>query len=81
MHLKQPEFTYSTCGPFTENKERTKKFKETWDSRYINENEIDKACFQQDMAQRDFKVLNRRTIADKVLRDKAYNVAKNPKYD
>ena len=29
MHLKQPEFTYSSCGPLTENKERIQKFKET----------------------------------------------------
>ena len=38
MHLKQPEFTYSACGPFTENKERIQKFKETGDSRYIYRN-------------------------------------------
>ena len=45
MHLKQPRFTYSTCGLFTKNKERTQKFKETGDSRYICRNEEDKACF------------------------------------
>ena len=69
------------CGPFTENKERIKKFKETGDSRYIYQNELDKACFQHDMAYEDFKDLNRRTAADKVLHDQAFNIAKNPKYD
>ena len=81
MHLKQPGFTYSACSPFTKNKERIKKFKETGDSRYIYQNELDKACFQHDMAYGDFKDLNRRTAADKVLRDKAFNIAKDPKYD
>ena len=39
MHLKQPGFTYSACGPFTKNKERTQKFKETGDTKYIYKNE------------------------------------------
>ena len=81
MHLRQPGFTYSTCGPFTKNKERIQKFKETGDSRYIYQNELDKACFQHDMAYGDFKDLTRRTASDKILRDKAFNIAKNPKYD
>ena len=45
MHLRQPKFTYSACGPFTKNKERIQTFKETRDSRYIYGNELDKACF------------------------------------
>ena len=80
MHLRQPEFTYSACGPFTKNKERIQNFKQTEDSRYIYRNELDKACFQHDMAYGDFKDLKRRTAAD-VLRDKAFNIARNPKYD
>ena len=67
MHLRQPQFTYSGCGPFTKNKERIKKFKETGDSRYIFRNELDKACFQHDMAYGDFKDLVKTTAADKVL--------------
>ena len=70
MHLRQPRFTYSTCGPFTKNKERIQKFKETGDSKYIYQNELDKSCLQHDMAYEDFKDLSRRTAADKVLRDK-----------
>ena len=54
MHLGQPEFTYSTCGPFTKNKERIQKFKETGDLRYFYQNELDKASFQQKMAYADF---------------------------
>ena len=80
LHLRQPGFTYSACGPFTKNKEK-KKFKETGDSRYIYQNELDKACFQHDIAYGDFKDLNRRTAFDKILRDKAFNIAKYPKYD
>ena len=81
MHLKQPGFTYSACGPFTKNKERIQKFKETGDTSYIYKNELDKACFQHDMAYVDFKDLAKRTASDKILRDKEFNIAKNPKYD
>ena len=81
MHLKQLEFAYSACGPFTKNKERIQKFKETGDTNYMDINELDKAYFQHDMAYVDFKGLKRRTFSDKVLRDKVFNIAKNPKYD
>ena len=81
MHLKQPGFTYSACGPFTKNKERIQKFKETIYTSYIYKNELDKACFQYDMAYGDFKDSKRRIAYDKVLRDKSFNIAKNPKYD
>ena len=81
MHLKQPRFIYSACWPFTKNKERIQKFKETGDTSYIYKNELDKACFQRDMAYEDFKDLARRTASDKVVRDKEFNIAKNLKYD
>ena len=45
INLKQPGFTYSACGPFTKNKKRVQKFKETGDTNYIDKNELDKACF------------------------------------
>ena len=79
MHLRQPRFTCSACGPFTKNKERIKEFKETGDSRYIYQNKLDKACFQLDMAYGGFRDLNRRTFSDKVLRDKSFNIAKRSK--
>ena len=81
MHLKKPGFTYSACGPSTKNKERIQKFKETGDTSCIYKNELDKACFQYNMADRDFKDLAKRTAADKVLRNKAFKIASNQKYD
>ena len=81
MHLKHPGFTYSAYGPSTKNKERIQKFKETGDKSYIYKNKLDKACFQHDMAYGDFKDLARRTASDNVLKDKAFNIAKNPKFD
>ena len=81
MHLRQPQFVYSACGPFTKNKERIQKFKETGDTSYIYKNELDKACFQHDMTYGDFKDLPKRTAPDKVLRDKAFKIASNQKYD
>ena len=60
---------------------RIQKFTETEDSQYIYRNELDKACFQYQMAHGDFKGLIRRTISDNILRDKAFNIDKNPKYD
>ena len=81
MYLRQPRFAYSACGLFTRHKERIKEFKRTGDTRYICRNELDKACFQHDSAYADHKNLINRTEADKVLRDKAYDIASNPKYD
>ena len=83
MHLKQPGFTHSACGPFTRNKQRVKTFMETGDTSYIYKNELDKAClfFQHDMAYGDLKDLKRRAQSDKVLKDKAFAIASNPKHD
>ena len=81
IHLKQPGFTCSTCGPFTKNKERIQKFEETGDTSHIYKNKLDKACFHHDMAYGDLKDLVKRTIADKVLRDKAFKIVSNQKYD
>ena len=81
MHLRQPRFVYSACGPFTRHKERIKEFKRTGDTRYIYRNELYKTCFQHDSANADHKDLINRTEADKVLRDKAYDIASNPEYD
>ena len=49
MHLRHAGFIYSACGPFPKNKERMQKFKETGDSQYFCQNELDKAIFQRDM--------------------------------
>ena len=81
MHLKQPGFTYSACGPFTKNKERIEKFMQTGNTDFIYKNELDKACFQHDMAYGKSKDLTKRTQSDKVLRDKAFKIASDPKYE
>ena len=81
MHLRQSQFVYSACGPFTRHKERIEKFKQIGDTRYIYRNELDKACFQHNSAYVDHKGLINGTKSDKVLRDKAYNIASNPEYD
>ena len=70
MHLKQPGLTYNACGSFTKNKEKIQKFMKIKDSRYIYKNELEKACFQHDMAYGDFKDLAKRTASDKVSRGK-----------
>ena len=62
-------------------KKGLKNFKGTENTNYIYKNELDNACFQHEMAYGDFKDLERRTASDKVLRDKAFNIAKNSKYD
>ena len=81
MHLRQPQFTYSACGPFTKHKQRIQKLKETGDTNYIYKNELDKACFAHDAAYSDSKDLTKRTVANKILRNKALNIAKTQKYD
>ena len=81
MHLKHPGFTYSACDTFTKNKERIEKFMQTGNTEYIYKNDLDKACFQYDMAYGKFKVLNERTQSDEVLRDEAFEIASSPKYD
>ena len=81
MDLKQPGFTYSACGPFTKNKERIEKFIHAENTNIIDENELDKACYQQDMGYGKSKDLAKRTQSDKVLKDKAFKTASDPKYD
>ena len=81
MHLKEPRFTYSACGPFTKKKGRIGKFMKTGNTDFIYKNELDKACFQHDMAYGKSKDLVKRTPSDKFLRDQAFKIASDPKYD
>ena len=81
MHLKQLGFTYSVCGPFTKNKERVEKIILAGNTDYIYKNDLDKACFQHDMAFGEYKYLGKRTKSDKMLRYKAFEIAVNPEYD
>ena len=81
IHLRQPQFPHSACGPFTKHEQRIQKFKETGDTNYIYMNELDKACFIHDAAYSDSKDLTKRTVADKIFKNKAFDIAKDPKYD
>ena len=81
MHLRQPQFVYSDCGPFTRPKERIKEFKRTSDTRLLYKNELDKACFKHDAAYAEYKDVENRLISDQILRNSAYGIASNPKYD
>ena len=81
MHLKQPGFTYSACGPFSKNKQRIEKFMETGNTNFIHKNELDKTCFQHDMAYGKSKDLLKRIQSNKVLKNKAFKIASDPKYE
>ena len=81
MHLRQPGFIYSACGPLTKNKERIEKFMKSGSTDFIYNNELDKACFQHDMAYGKSRDLVKRTQSDKVLRHKTFKIASELKYD
>ena len=81
MHLRQHRFTYSTCSPFTKHQQRIQKFMQTGDTNYICRNELDKTCFAHDAPNSDSKDLAKRTQSDKILKDKAFAIANNLKYD
>ena len=68
MHLKQPGFTYSACGPFVNRRERTQKFREAGNLKNLYRNELDKACLTHDTAYSDIKDLAKRTSSDKILK-------------
>ena len=80
MYLKQPGFTCSSCGPFTKHCERIQKFRETGNLKHLCRNELDKAYFAHEAAYSESKDLSQRTISDKVLKDRAYEIGRNPGY-
>ena len=80
LHLKQPGFTYSACGPFTKHRERIQKFRETGNLKHLCRNELDKTCFAHEATYSDSKDLAKRTISDKILKDRAYEIARNRNY-
>ena len=79
LDLKQTGLTYSASGPFTKHCERIQKFRETGHLKHLYRNELDKACFAYDAAYSDSKDLPNRTISDKVLKDRAFEIARNGK--
>ena len=81
LHLKQPGFTYSACGPFTKHLEIIQKFRETAYLKHLYRNELDKICFVYDASCSDTKDLVKRTLSDKILKDRAFEIAINRGYD
>ena len=81
LHLRQPQSVYSVCGPFTRHKERIKVLKRTGDTRLLYRNELDKPCFKHDAAYAKYKDVENRLISDQKLRNSAYEIASNRKYD
>ena len=75
FHLKQPGFTYTACELFTKYRERIQKFRETGNLKHLYRTEFDKACFAHDAAYSDSKDLAKRTVLDKILKDRAYGIA------
>ena len=81
LHLIDPIVKkYSACGPFTKHTQRTQNFLNAGKLSYIYKNDLDKACFQHDMAYNKFKDLEKRTQLEVVLKNKALKIASNPKY-
>ena len=81
LHLKQPGFTYSASRPCTKHRERIEKFRATGNLKHLSRNELDEAGFAHDAAYSGSNYLARRTISDKTLKDRAYEIAKNGGYD
>ena len=79
LHLKQPGFTYSTCARFTKHCKRIQKFRETGNLKHLCRNELGKACFPYDTSYSDSK--NLANISNKILKDGAYENARNRGYD
>ena len=81
LHWKEPGFTYSACGPFPKHRERIQKIGEIGRLKRSYRNELDKPCFAHDARYSDSKDLAKKTLPDKVLKDKADEIARNCKYD
>ena len=81
LHLRWPGFTHSACRLFTKHHEGIKKFRETGNLKHLYRNKFDKACLAHDAAYSDSKDLAERTISDKVLKDRAHEIARNPNDD
>ena len=77
LHVEQAGFTYSSCRPFTKHCKMIQRFRETGNLRHLYRHELDKACFSHDAACFDTKDLAKRTILDKILKDKTYEIARN----
>ena len=76
-----PEFNYGSQNLLTASAPFTKHHGKICNLKYLYRNELDKACFVHDAAHSDSNDLAKKTISDKVLKDRAYEIPKNSKYD
>ena len=74
-------YTYSACGPFTKHRKRIQNFRETGNLKHFYRNELDKTCFAHDAAYSESNDLAKRTISAKILKDRAYEIARNCGYN
>ena len=81
LHSKQPEFTYSACASFTKHRKKIQKFRETGNLKRLYRNRLDRACFVHDGAYSDNKDFTKRAISNKILKERAYETARNRNYD
>ena len=81
LNLKQPGFIYSVCEPFNKHRERIQKFREISNLKHLYRNEPDKACFAHDAAYCDSKDSAKRTISEKILKYRGYEISRNHNYD
>ena len=81
LDLKQLGFTYSACGPFLKHRKRILKIRENCNLKQLYRNELYKACFAHGAAYSYSEGLARRTISDKILKVRAYEIARNRGYD
>ena len=81
LHLKQPGFTYGACESFAKHCKRIQNFRETGNLKYLYRNELDRTRFVHDAAYSDSEDLAKITISDKILKERAYEIARNRNYD
>ena len=80
LRLRQLGLTYRACGPFRKHL-HLQKFRETGDLKYIYKNELDKACFAHYAANVNCEDLDKKTVSDNILKDRAGEITLNPKYN
>ena len=81
MHSKQTGLTYSVCRPFAKHHDKIQEFRETDHLKHLYRYELDKACFAHDAPYFESKGLAKKTISVTILKDRAYELARNRKYD
>ena len=81
MHVKQPGFIYSVCGPFTKIKKELKSLCKMQVQTLFTKMNLIKLVFSMIWLMENQKIQKKRTQSDKVLREKAWKIASDPKYD